>query len=88
MYADDPVQFQFTTFMEGSIMTKSKHDVDWRETPPFITAESGGDGVTYQVVVRVRDIHQLHAAHDVVLKGFSDWMSDRIAAEYIDAHQG
>lgn len=61
---------------------------DWRESPPFITAESGGDGKTYRVVVKVSDIHQLHAAHDMVLKAFSDWLSDRIAAEYIDANQG
>ena len=66
----------------------SKNDVDWRKTPPFITSESRGDGKTYQVVIRVRDMHQLHAAHDVVLKAFSDWLSDRIAAEYVDANQG
>ena len=64
----------------------TKADVDWRETPPFITAQSGGG--TYQVVIKVRSMEQLHAAHDLVLKAYSDWKADRLAAEYLDANQG
>jgi hypothetical protein len=61
-------------------------DVDWRKTPPFITSESGPDGC--RVVVRVRSIHELHAAYDIVSKGFSDWLADRLSMEWADANQG
>jgi hypothetical protein len=68
------------------IAAPTKANVDWRKTPPFITAESGSG--KYQVVIRVGSIHQLHAAHDLVNKAYSDWLADQLAKDWLDANQG
>jgi hypothetical protein len=60
--------------------------IDWAARPPFITSNSG-DG-EYYVAVKVHSMEQLHAAHDLVLKAFSDAHSDLLARRIIDANQG
>lgn len=62
------------------------HPVDWHRSPPFITSLSG-DG-KYEVSIKVHSIEELHAAHDLVLKAFSDARSDLLARRIIDANQG
>ena len=51
--------------------TEMKALVDWSVTPPFITAKSGGPN-GYEVSNKVRSLPPLWAAHDLVLKAFTD----------------
>lgn len=60
--------------------------IDWKERPPFITSTCGGGD--YYVTVKVHSIRELHAAHDLVLKAFSDAHSDLLANRWVDANQG
>jgi hypothetical protein len=60
--------------------------IDWQQSPPFITSISG-DG-SYEVNVKVHSMAELHAAHDLVLKAFSDAHSDLLAKRWADANQG
>lgn len=54
--------------------------IDWHERPPFITSISGFD--TYEVNIKVHSLEELHAAHELVLKAFSD---ARLIAELVAA---
>lgn len=60
--------------------------IDWEEVPPFITSISGSD--TYEVNIKVHSLEELHAAHDLVLKAFSDARADLLAKRWADANQG
>jgi hypothetical protein len=60
--------------------------IDWAKCPPFITSNSGGG--SYDVTIKVHSIEELHAAHDLVLKAFSDASSDLLAKRWADANQG
>lgn len=60
--------------------------IDWTVTPPFITSVSGND--TYEVNIKVRSFEELHAAHDLVLKAFSDAHASLLAKRWSDANQG
>lgn len=59
---------------------------DWSQSPPFITSISGNG--TYEVNIKVHSLKELHAAHDLVLKAFSDARSSLIAKRWADANQG
>lgn len=61
--------------------------IDWQQSPPFITSISGNG--SYEVNVKVHSMAELHAAHDLVLKAFSDAHSDLLAKKrWADANQG
>lgn len=59
---------------------------DWDKSPPFITSITGFG--TYEVNIKVHSLDELHAAHDLVLKAFSDARADLLAKRWADANQG
>jgi hypothetical protein len=66
--------------------TGADREIDWQMSTPFITSTSGhGD---YYVTVKVHSLQELHAAHDLVLKAFSNAHSDLLAKRWADANQG
>jgi len=66
---------------------ETKHTpIDWAQCPPFITSNSGGG--SYEVSVTVHSMEELHAAHDLVLKAFSDAKADLLVRRWADANQG
>lgn len=63
----------------------SKLTIDWQQSPPFITANSGND--KYAVVVTVHSMEELHAAHDLVLAAFRRAIDGEVARRVADAQQ-
>lgn len=59
---------------------------DWKKEPPFITTRSG-DG-TYEVRIKLKNVEQMHGAHDLVLKAFEDANMLMAQKEWADENQG
>ncbi len=59
---------------------------DWRKSPPFITTRSG-EG-THEVRIKLKDVAQMHDAHDLIMKAFEDANMLMASKEWADENQG